>query len=60
MSSVVKKTCMGDRTIRSLIASGEFPKPVTVSKTDLWVESEIDAWIDYKIAERDGAIGGAA
>jgi len=36
------------------VKKGEFPKPVKVTeRTSAWVESEVQEWIDQRIAERD-------
>jgi len=36
------------------VKGGRFPKPVKVTeRTSAWVESEIQEWIDKRIAERD-------
>lgn len=38
-----------------LIKQNRFPKPIKIgSRSIAFVESEIDAWIDARIAERDG------
>lgn len=47
-------------TIYRLIGLGKFPKPVSISgpaggKSVFWLQSEIDAWIQARIAERDAA-----
>jgi prophage regulatory protein len=40
--------------IRKLIADGKFPKPITLGKQRVaFLESEIDAWIAERAAERD-------
>ena len=40
-----------------LVKAGKFPKPIKIGAArNAWVESEIDAWIKTKIAERDGAV----
>lgn len=38
-----------------LIKAGRFPRPVKIGNggRNVWVESEIDAYIEGKIAERD-------
>ncbi|MBT0729640.1 helix-turn-helix transcriptional regulator [Rosenbergiella nectarea] len=39
-----------------LIKQNRFPKPIKIgSRSIAFVESEIDAWIDARIAERDTA-----
>lgn len=38
-----------------LIKAGRFPKPIKLgANRNAWVESEIDALIEARIAERDG------
>lgn len=37
-----------------LIKAGKFPKPIKIGKRNLWPESEIDAFIKSRMAERDG------
>jgi prophage regulatory protein len=46
----LRKTAIYDR-----IARGEFPAPVSLGTTSRWVESEVDAWIDALIEQRDKA-----
>ena len=39
-----------------LYTASKFPKPVKIGAArNAWVESEIDAWIDRRIAERDSS-----
>ena len=42
--------------IYDAIRKGTFPKPVLLGrKAVAWLESEVDAWINARIAERDAA-----
>lgn len=55
-----KEALSRNRTKKSwayeLIKQNRFPKPVKIgSRSIAFVESEIDAWIDARIAERDTA-----
>jgi len=50
---VERRVGLGCTSIYAGIAAGTFPKPVKVGKRSLWVETEIDAWIAERIAERD-------
>jgi prophage regulatory protein len=44
-----------------LIKAGHFPKPIKLSAQRVgFVESEVDAWLKAKIAERDAAASSAA
>ena len=40
--------------IYRLVKAGKFPAPIKVGQNRIgWVESEIDEWLNAKIAERD-------
>jgi prophage regulatory protein len=42
--------------IRKLVADGKFPKPISLGKQRVaFLESEVDAWIRERAAERDSA-----
>jgi predicted DNA-binding transcriptional regulator AlpA len=43
-------------TIWRKTKSGEFPKPVKIGNRNGWIESEIDAYVDGLIAERDARV----
>jgi prophage regulatory protein len=52
---VLDRTGLSTSEIYDRMARDEFPKPVRLgANTVAWVESEIDAWIRARIAERDG------
>jgi prophage regulatory protein len=54
ISQVVEKVGLSAPTIWRLCSSGEFPKPIKISKgCTAWLEQEIDALIDAKAAERE-------
>jgi prophage regulatory protein len=43
--------------IYDAIRKGTFPRPVSLGrKAVAWLESEVDAWINARIAERDAAM----
>jgi prophage regulatory protein len=51
---VVEKVGLSPPTIWRLCSSGEFPKPIKISKgCTAWLEHEIDELIDAKAAERE-------
>jgi prophage regulatory protein len=53
ISSVVEKVGLSAPTIWRLCKSGDFPKPIKISKgCTAWLEHEIDELIDAKAAER--------
>lgn len=45
--------------ISRLEKAGKFPQRVKFGARVFWVEDEVDAWIQERIAERDGAIANA-
>jgi prophage regulatory protein len=48
------KTNMTREMIRRLENAGQFPKRIKLSKRAVgWIESEIDAWIEAKMKERN-------
>ena len=55
MSETMRRTGYGRAWIYKLIAQGSFPKPVKIgSRSIAFVESEIDEWINQRIAESRG------
>lgn len=51
---VEARTGMATSTLYRWMAEGSFPKPVRIGPNAVgWPESEIDAWIEARIAERD-------
>lgn len=59
---VLKKVGLCKAQLQNLINAGEFPKPVKLGGPDAravgWVDTEVQAWIDAKIAVRDAEIAG--
>lgn len=51
---VEKKLSIGHSKIYQMIEQGTFPKPIRLGPKSVgWLESEIDAWLEEKIKERD-------
>jgi prophage regulatory protein len=61
---VLKKVGVSKTQLQTLIDTGEFPGTIKLGGPNAraigWIESEVDAWIDQKIAERDAALVGGA
>jgi prophage regulatory protein len=52
--AVVERTGLPVSSLYLLIAQGRFPKPVAISERSVgWVEAEVDAWLEARIARRD-------
>jgi prophage regulatory protein len=58
---VEARTGLSRSSIYARVAAGAFPRQVFLGgKAVGWIESEVQAWIDQRIAERDSAaLGGA-
>ena len=55
LRDVEAKTGLKHSTIYQQIAEGEFPRQVPLGpKAVAWLEAEIDAWIERRLAKRDG------
>lgn len=54
MPEVRAKTGLSRSHLYALAQQGEFPKPIKLSeRSSAWVESEVQGWIDSRIAQRD-------
>jgi prophage regulatory protein len=54
MPEVRTITGLSKSHLYALAQNGEFPKPVKLSeRSSAWVESEVDSWIEERIAQRD-------
>ena len=57
LKEVIDRTGLARATIYKYMVEGELPKSVSLGGRSVgWVESEVEAWIDSKIAARDGLI----
>ena len=55
LPAVEAKTGLKHSAIYEGIKEGDFPRQVQLGpKAVAWLEAEIDAWIDRRIAKRDG------
>ncbi|MCK9394257.1 MAG: AlpA family phage regulatory protein [Methylobacter sp.] len=50
---VAKLLSVTMHTVRDMRDDGLLPDTVTVGKSQLWVESEIDSWLKHKLAARE-------
>lgn len=58
LPQVLDMTGVSRSTIYLSIAAGRFPPPVALGERARgWIASEIDAWLDARVAERDLAKG---
>ena len=53
LPQVIQKTGRGRASIYADIGKGEFPEPISLGGRSVgWLESEVDQWIDTRIALR--------
>ncbi len=56
LASVKAQTGKSTSRIYAEMAEGTFPKPVKIGpRAVAWIQTEIQSWIDSKIAERETA-----
>ena len=56
LKQVMECTGLARSTVYKFMAEGQFPKPVKLGvRMVAWVEAEIQAWVNEKIANRDVA-----
>ena len=55
LPAVMDRTGLSKSTIYARAADGSFPRPVPLGNSlSAWVEDEVSAWVEARIAERDG------
>lgn len=57
LPQVIERTSLKRSTIYELMEKGVFPRPVKISgaRQNAWVEAEVDAYVEARIAEREAA-----
>ncbi len=55
LKEVLSRTSLSRTTIYRLMGLGQFPKSVALGSRVAWVESEVQEWIDARIAARVAA-----
>ena len=51
MALITKLTGLTDKWFYKLISLGEFPKPIKLGRSSRWLESEVEAWLQQRIAQ---------
>lgn len=47
----MKKVSLGKTAIYAKINAGDFPPPIKLGNVSVWLESEVDEWIQAKVSE---------
>ncbi|WP_320910425.1 AlpA family transcriptional regulator [Citrobacter farmeri] len=55
MMFITTYTGMTDKWFYKLISDGLFPKPVKLGRSSRWFRSEVEAWMQQRIADSRGA-----
>lgn len=51
MKEITKLTGLTDKWFYKLIQEGQFPKPIKLGRSSRWQKSEVEAWLQERIAE---------
>lgn len=51
MAFITQLTGLTDKWFYRLIQEGLFPKPIKLGRSSRWLRSEVEAWLQQRIAE---------
>ncbi|APG20950.1 Rha family transcriptional regulator [Kosakonia radicincitans] len=51
MAFITRLTGLTDKWFYKLIKDGEFPKPIKLGRSSRWLQSEVEAWLQDRIAQ---------
>ncbi|EPR3506138.1 AlpA family transcriptional regulator [Serratia marcescens] len=54
MAFITGFTQLTDKWFYKLIQLGEFPKPIKLGRSSRWLQSEVEAWVQQRIADSRG------
>jgi predicted DNA-binding transcriptional regulator AlpA len=54
MAFITTYTEMTDKWFYKLIIEGHFPKPIKLGRSSRWLKSEVEAWVQQRIADSRG------
>ncbi|EMU8998073.1 AlpA family transcriptional regulator [Providencia rettgeri] len=54
MKFITQLTGLTDKWFYKLIQDGEFPKPIKLGRSSRWLKSEVENWLQNRIAESRG------
>ena len=59
LGQVLERVPYGRSTILSMVRAGSFPAPIRLGQHAVaWVSTEVDQWLEARIAERDAGLAG--
>ncbi|EOC0103014.1 MULTISPECIES: helix-turn-helix transcriptional regulator [Enterobacteriaceae] len=54
MAFITTYTEMTDKWFYKLISEGLFPKPIKLGRSSRWLKSEVEVWVQQRIADSRG------
>ncbi|HCC2281415.1 TPA: AlpA family transcriptional regulator [Klebsiella quasipneumoniae] len=51
MAFITQLTGLTDKYFYKIIKDGRFPKPIKLGRSSRWLESEVEAWLQQRIAQ---------
>ncbi|HHU0326850.1 TPA: helix-turn-helix transcriptional regulator [Klebsiella aerogenes] len=54
MRFITKLTGLTDKWFYKLIKDGQFPKPIKLGRSSRWKKSEVELWLQQRIADLRG------
>ncbi|MDH0356652.1 AlpA family transcriptional regulator [Morganella sp. GD04133] len=51
MKFITNLTGLSDKWFYKLIQDGEFPKPIKLGRSSRWLKSEVENWLQARIAD---------
>ena len=54
MAFITTYTEMTDKWFYKLISEGQFPKPIKLGRRSRWLKSEVETWMQQRIADSRG------
>ena len=54
MRFITKLTGLTDKWFYKLIKDGQFPKPIKLGRSSRWKQSEVELWLQQRIADSRG------
>ncbi|ATX01343.1 hypothetical protein CU079_06780 [Citrobacter freundii] len=54
MAFITTYTEMTDKWFYKLISEGMFPRPIKLGRSSRWLKSEVETWLQQRIAESRG------
>ncbi len=52
IKDVLKRVPVSRNTIYRMMNKGEFPKNIELGSVSVWIEKEVDDWMDAKVSAR--------